>query len=186
MIGGVRVVMLEAPQALLDERPAKGLDGSDEMWEGELHMVPPASEAHQDVAGRLYRVLATLAEARGLVARYETGVFRPGTDKDYRVPDQLYASPEVRSERGFEGAASLVVEILSPNDETYRKLDWYASVGVAEVLVIEPFTRRVELFTNVDGRMESVVPAVIECLGVGAETIDGILRLTWDGGTADI
>jgi hypothetical protein len=38
-IGPVRAVMLEVPQALLDERRAHGLDKSDEMWDGELHMV---------------------------------------------------------------------------------------------------------------------------------------------------
>ena len=81
--------------------------------------------------------------------------------------------PERRSDRGIEGAASLVVEILSPYDETYAKLDWYASVGVGEVLVIEPETRRVELFANRDGRMVPVEPVVIECLGVRAETVDG-------------
>jgi hypothetical protein len=31
--------MLEVPQALLDERRAHGLDKSDEMWDGELHLV---------------------------------------------------------------------------------------------------------------------------------------------------
>ena len=178
--------MLEAPQALLDERRSKGLDKSDEMWEGELHMVPPPSDRHQELAGRLYRVLAPLAEARGLVARYEGGLFRPGVDDDWRVPDQAYARPELRSERGIEGAAALVVEILSPYDETYVKLDWYASVGVAEVLVIDPDTRRVELFANRDGRMEPVEPAQIQALDVRAETVDGVLRLTWDGGTATI
>lgn len=80
-----------------------------------------------------------------------------------------------------------MVEILSPNDETYRKLDWYASVGVGEVLVIEPVTRRVELFAIGDGRMSAVdPPLVIECLVVSAETVDGVLRLTWDGGTTQI
>ena len=116
--------MLDVPQALLDERRARGADRWDEMWDGELHMV--------------------------------------------------------------EGAASLVVEILSPDDETYRKLVWYASVGVGEVLVIEPLTRRVELFANRDGKMVPVEPVVIECLGVRADTIDGKLRLAWEGGTADI
>jgi Uma2 family endonuclease len=142
------------------------------MWDGELHMVPRPSEQHQAIGTALVVALAPLAEARGLLARYETGLFRPDVDDDYKVPDQLYARPELRSERGIEGGASLVVEILSPNDETYAKLDWYASasVGVGEVLVIEPETRRVELFANRDGRMVAVEPVVIECLGVGAET----------------
>ncbi len=178
--------MLEVPQALLDERRAKGLDKSDEMWEGELHMVPPPSERHQDVAWRLVRVLGPIAEARGLVVRYETGVFRPGVTNDWRVPDQVYARPELRSERGIEGRAELIVEILSPNDETYQKLDWYASVGVAEVLVVDPDTRRVELYANGDGRMERVEPVVIEALGVRAETVADTLRLTWEGGAAEI
>jgi len=178
--------MLEVPQALLDERRARGADRWDEMWEGELHMVPPPSEQHQAVGTKLVRVLAPLAEARGLQARYETGLFRPGVDDDYKVPDQLYARPALRSDRGFEGAASLVVEILSPNDETYAKLDWYAGVGVAEVLVVDPESRRVELFANRGGHMAAVEPVVIECLGVTAETVDGTLRLTWEGGSADI
>jgi Uma2 family endonuclease len=150
-------------------------------------MVPSPSERHQAVAAELFLVLAPLAKARGLLPRYDpTALYRPGVDNDYRVPDQVFASPEVRSERGIEGAASLVVEILSPNDETYRKLDWYAGVGVGEVLVIDPDTRRVELFANRDRRMLIVEPAFIECLGVRAETVEGMLRLTWDGGTADI
>jgi Uma2 family endonuclease len=179
--------MLEVPQALLDERRAKGLDKSDEMWEGELHMVPPPSDRHQEVGAELFMVLAPLAKQRGLLPRYDpAGLFRPGVDNDWRVPDQMYARPEHRSERGIEGRASLVVEILSPHDETYQKLDWYASVGVGEVLVIEPMTRRVELYRNRAGRMERVEPVVIEALGVTAETFDGTLRLSWDGGTADI
>ena len=179
--------MLEAPQALLDERRSKGLDKSDEMWQSELHMVPPPLDRHQEVALALLRVLMPLAEERGLIARYESGLFRPGVDNDWRVPDQTYARRELRSERGIEGAAALVVEILSPNDETYKKLGFYASVGIGEVLVIEPVTRGVELFANRDGKMTPVEPPlVIQALGVTAETVDGVARLTWDGGAADI
>jgi Uma2 family endonuclease len=161
------------------------------MWEGELHMVPPPSDEHQALGAELFLVLGPLAKSRGLLPRYDpTGLFRPGADDDWRIPDQQYARPEVVSPRGIEGAASLVVEILSPHDETYRKLDWYASVGVGEVLVIDPASRRAELFANRDGRMVAVEPVdgalLIEALGVRAETVDGALRLTWDGGTADI
>jgi Uma2 family endonuclease len=178
--------MLEVPQALLDERRARGADRWDEMWEGELHMVPPPSEHHQAIGTALIVALTPLAAARGLVARYETGLFRPGVDDDYRVPDQVYASPTLRSQRGIEGGASLVVEILSPNDETHQKLDWYAGAGVGEVLVIEPVTRRVELFANRDGKMVPVEPVTVQCLGVRAATVEGKLRLSWEGGSADI
>lgn len=180
--------MLEVPQALLDERRRKGLDKSDEMWHGELHMVPPPSADHQAVGVELFLILGPLAKQLGLDPWYDpTGLFRPGTDNDWRVPDQMYAHPSCRSKRGVEGAAALVVEILSPPDETYEKLDWYASVGVGEVLVVDPATKRVELYANRDGRMEPVEPVVvIRALGVRAETVDGTLRLAWEGGTADI
>lgn len=179
--------MLEVPQALLDERRARGADRWDEMWEGELHMVPPPSGEHQRLGSELFLILGPLAKARGLVPFYDaTGLFRPGVEDDWRAPDSAFARPEIVSQRGIEGAASLVVEILSPGDETYRKLDWYAAVGVGEVLVIEPLTRGVELFANRGGRMGPVTPAVIECLDVRAGTVDGTLRLAWEGGTADI
>ncbi len=150
-------------------------------------MVPLPSMDHQRVGSELFLVLGPLAKVRGLVPFYDTtGLFRPGRDDDWRCPDSTYVDPEHLSERGVEGRASLVVEILSSYDETYRKLDWYAGVGVGEVLVIDPDTRRVELFANRDGRMVAVEPVAIECLGVRAETVEGKLRLTWDGGTADI
>ncbi len=67
----------------------------------------------------------TPGHAPGLVARYETGLYQPGTDDDHRVPDLLVAAPERRSRRSVvEGATELVVEIHSLGDESYVKLDW--------------------------------------------------------------
>ncbi len=36
------------------------------------------------------------------------------------------------------GTADLVVEVRSPDDESYAKLDFYAAKGVREVLVLHP------------------------------------------------
>ena len=36
----MRAVLLEVPEAMLDERRRLGHDGRDEMWDGVLHMVP--------------------------------------------------------------------------------------------------------------------------------------------------
>jgi Uma2 family endonuclease len=40
--------------------------------------------------------------------------------------------------------AEVVVELRSPDDETYAKLDWYARLGVGQVLVVDVATRRAE------------------------------------------
>jgi Uma2 family endonuclease len=48
------------------------------------------------------------------------------------------------------GGPNLVVEIWSPNDDTYAKLPFYAGLGVDEVLVIDREPRNPELFHLVD------------------------------------
>ena len=103
------------PESLLAERRSRGLDRRDELWTGVLHMVPPPGDAHQGLSTELVMLLGPLAKRRGLVPRVETGLFR--NSADYRVPDQLYRRSDAGSTRGAE-SAELVVEILSPQDET--------------------------------------------------------------------
>jgi Uma2 family endonuclease len=187
----MRVVMLEAPhevQAMLDERRRLGLDGRDEMWDGVLHMVPPAGGPHQRFGTRFVMTVGPLAERRGLVPHVETGLFR--TSDDYRVPDQLYSRPEHLSDRGVEGA-QLVVEVRSDRDETYDKIPWYAQVGVHEMLVVHPHDRRVELFRALGGQLVPVQSGsdgelTSEVLGITLRTVDGKLEITWDGGSATV
>ncbi|MGH9157919.1 MAG: Uma2 family endonuclease [Acidimicrobiales bacterium] len=187
----MKAVVLEVPESLLEERRRRGADRWDEMWDGVLHMVPPPSGDHQRLGGLLFRVMAPLADAAGLVAHYETGLFRPGVDRDYRVPDHTYARPDQVSRRGVEGGAPLVVEIRSPGDESYEKLDWFAAMAVGEVLVIEPDTRAVELFALRGDRLVLVQagPDGVALAAVAARlaTRDGpVLEVTWDGGAARI
>ncbi|MEO6120690.1 MAG: Uma2 family endonuclease [Acidimicrobiales bacterium] len=187
----MRAVLLEVPQSMIDERRRTGADRWDEEWDGELHMAPPPSGDHQQLGSRLLRVLGPLAEARGLVAVYETGLFRAGAERDYRIPDHTYARADQLSRRGVEGGPPLVIEIRSPADETYEKLDWYAAQGVGEVLVIEPDTRAVELFVLRGGRLVLVQGGSegvrIAALEVTVAAVAGpLLRLSWDGGSADI
>lgn len=178
--------MLEAPQAMLDERRRLGQDKRDEVWDGVLYIVPPPGDAHQEFSYLFMKVVGPLAEARGLLPRSEPGLYR--TEADYRVPDLAYALPEHRSERGLE-CAQLVGEIRSPRDQSYEKLDFYAQVGVQEVLILHPRPRRVELYRNVAGRMLPVQPGAgvfSEVLGISLHVEDDELVLSWDGGSARI
>jgi len=67
----------------------------------------------------------------------------------------------------------LVIEIHSPDDETYKKLPWYAKQGVREVVVINRDTRKVELFRNKEGQMvlEAASPQAAEL-----ETVPLVLK----------
>lgn len=187
----MRTVLLEPEGpvlAALERRSHLGLDGRDETWEGVVHVVPPASGGHQRLGARVLMRLGPVAESRGLVASYETGLF--AADEDYRVPDQLYCRPDQVSDRGAEGA-ELVVEVRSPRDETYAKLGFYAARGVREVLVLHPGEERVELFRAVGDAMAPVTSdregAVrSEVLGVRLVPRPGGLRLEWDGGSAQV
>ena len=187
----MRVVMLEAPrevEAMLDERRRLGLDVRDEMWGGVLHIVPPPGDAHGEFSLEFVFVVGPIAKRRGLVPRMETGLFR--SDDDYRVPDQLYRRPDQGSDRGAEGA-ELVVEVRSPRDESYEKIDFYSGSGVREMIVAHPMERRVELFRSVGGRLMPVQPGpdgehTSEVLGITMRTVDGKLEITWDGGSATV
>lgn len=151
----MRAVMLEVPEALLEQRRRSGADRWDEVWEGVLHMVPPPSDPHQAFGTYLLLALGPIAAAVGLEPRYEGGYFRAADD--YRQPDLLFARHEHFTQRGLEGPAELVVEILSPGDESRDKVSFYATMSVSEVLLVDPITREFELLgLATDGSYEPV------------------------------
>jgi Uma2 family endonuclease len=126
----MRAVMIEPPEHLLAERRRLGLDRRDEVWDGVLHMPPMPSTRHQGLGAKLVATLMPLAERRGWNLFDEIGLYR--RDDDYRGPDVAIADPKDVTERGLEGHAELVIEILSPADESRDKLPFYAKCGVPE------------------------------------------------------
>lgn len=121
-------------QALLDSRRRSGIDRMDEVWDGVLHMVPAPDYDHGRIEAYLHEVIGPLARAAGLemIGQSNLGV----SEHDFRVPDSALHP------RGTSGVwhetAPLVIEIVSPNDETWLKLPFYAAHGVQEVLILDP------------------------------------------------
>jgi Uma2 family endonuclease len=181
----MNAVWLDVPEEFLEERRRLGHDKRDELWEGVLHMVPPASFIHGSISDDLLFALRPIAQRRGLLGRSaQTGVFDPQVDKSYRVPDVVIARPEHVSERGLE-SAELVVEVLSPNDESRKKFDFYARVGVREVWLIDPATRATEIYELAGNAYRTVAfeanRAASPLLGVTLEIVDGPLLRLCDG-----
>jgi Uma2 family endonuclease len=120
-------------EAFIERRRRLGQDKHDEVWQGDYHMAPYAHPWHGYVEGEIARALGPAAMRRGLVP---TGGFNLGEANDFRVPDAgVHESlPRVL----YVPTALLVVEVLSPDDESWEKLPFYAGRGVREVLMVDP------------------------------------------------
>ena len=143
--GSMRTVVLgpRPPelQSLIERRHQLGIDLFDEVWEGAYHMAPAPNAAHAYLDDVLAVLLHPYAVAAGLVG---TGPFNLGGPDDYRVPDRGYHDGRPRGT--WVPTAAIVVEIVSPDDETYEKFDFYARHGVIEILVADPSARTLTIW----------------------------------------
>jgi Uma2 family endonuclease len=139
----VRTLLPDPPPApfdkLLAERERSGADRRDEVWEGVLHMSPPASSAHEQLVHDLHVLLDAPTRAAGLKI---TGSVAIGVQDDYRVPDLALHRPPLASQ--WHPSAAVVVEVISPGDESRQKLGFYAARGVEELVLVDPAARSVE------------------------------------------
>ncbi len=138
------VVLGEPPGPLrswLERRRALGLDRFDEVWEGEYHVAPEAHGRHGDADDQLAALLRPRARAAGL---WGSGPLNLGSPGDYRVPDRAYLRR--RATEVWNPSAAIVVEILSPGDESYAKLGFYHRLGVEEILIVDPLHHAVEWY----------------------------------------
>lgn len=183
------------PQLLewLEERRRLGLDKRDEVWNGVLHVVPPASTHHQRFERDLEITLLPIATALGLDVIHEVGVFdRVGNWKNFRAPDVVVAAPAFISDRGIEARAEIVIEVLSPDDDSRKKFDFYAGCGIPELWLVHPITRAIEVYVLGAGAYaEQPVAAdgTIEAprLGLQLRVVTGPrLQLGWAGGSAEL
>ena len=138
--------------ALLERRRRLGLDHRDEMWEGVYRMNPPPSFAHQRIAEQLAMLLAPPARAAGLEALIRE--FGLGEPNDYRVPDGGLHRPGASGV--WHPTAALVIEIVSPGDESWAKLPFYAAHAVDELLIVDPQERSVSWLGLADGEYRPI------------------------------
>lgn len=149
-------------EALMERRRRAGVDRLDEVWQGVLHMVPARSFEHALIAQQLALRLDGPARAAGLLTVMSE--FNLGeSEHDFRVPDGgLHRA-------GASGVwlptAALVVEIISPDDESRQKLPFYAEHHVDEVLLVDPAQRSVAWLALRDGEYAPVEHSGLIALG---------------------
>jgi len=171
----MRTLILDPPtaglQELLERRRHCGLDRLDEVWDGVLHMVPAPSFEHANVTQQLAVILDGPARAAGLIPTM--GEFNLGeSEHDFRVPDGGVHRPGASG--NWLPTAALVVEIISPGDESWDKLPFYAAHAVDEVLILDPATRAIDWLALHEGEYRPIERSRLIELAVSdlAEGID--------------
>ena len=122
-----------------------------EILDGELFVTPAPSRIHQRAVLRLAAVLDAHVTAHALgevdIAPFDVVL----SDPSIVQPDILFVAADrfaAFSARGFEGAPTLVVEVLSPGTahvDRNRKLQLYARHAVPYYWIVDPEARTIDV-----------------------------------------
>jgi Uma2 family endonuclease len=136
-------------------------DFIEEVVDGEILIMPPNKLQHALIAQRIYKALDAQLDAREvLVLATVFGLVIRKAPLTSRVPDvAVFRKSMIVEQDGYiHSAPQLVVEVLSPGNtrrERERKLADYASLGVAEMWVVSPEARTVEVLYLESGFLRS-------------------------------
>ncbi|HTC61072.1 MAG TPA: Uma2 family endonuclease, partial [Solirubrobacteraceae bacterium] len=104
------------------------------------------------------------APARAAGLQPTVSIFNLGDSKnDFRVPDGGLHRPGAAEM--WHPTAALVLEIVSPGDETWEKLPFYAAHHVDEILILDPDTHQVHWLGLTADRYEPIERSALIELG---------------------
>ncbi len=147
---------------IIARRKRTGADRWDEVWDGVYMIMPLPNDEHQGIVSGLIFVLETV------IGRVDLGKVRPGVNisdrnhdwkRNYRGPDVvvfLSGTTAVNHDSFWLGGPDFAVEILSKGDRARKKLDFYASVNVRELLIVDRYPWSLDLYRLRDGVYELV------------------------------
>lgn len=169
-------------RTLIAERRSKGLDLHDEVWDGMYIIMPNPNVEHQDLVFGVGFPLRQVIQDEGL-GRVFPGVNVSDRIEDwehnYRIPDVavfLNSGAAECHDTFWFGGPDFGVEIVSPDDRSRQKLEFYQKTGTRELLLIDRNPWRLELYRLNQG----------DLVLVGTSTLDDpqqlrstVLALTW-------
>jgi Uma2 family endonuclease len=129
-----------------------GGDRYDEVWDGVYVMSPLANVEHQILATRLAAVIQMaigLGNAGTAIAGVNVSDRERDWTKNYRCPDVaviLEGCPAKNCGTHWFGGPDFLVEIVSDDDLSRQKFDFYASIKVRELLIVDRMPWALELY----------------------------------------
>jgi Uma2 family endonuclease len=188
--GATTMQLMMIPQEefeeLLRDRRECGGDRYDEVWHGVYVMSPIADNDHQAIATELSAALLLALQlnvGRKVLAGTNVSDQDENWTKNFRCPDVAVFLPGCSAEdRGTHwfGGPDFAVEVISADDRSREKIDFYSQVGVRELLLVDRKPWRLELYRSGDGALRRVGVAALEPSGavLVSEVLPVSFRLT--------
>lgn len=172
------------------QRKASGGDRYDEVWEGTYVMAPLANLEHQHLAMRLAAILDELFGRTGqaqVFAGANVSDREKGWDKNFRCPDVVVAFHGGRARHcgtHWCGGPDFLTEIISRDDKSRDKFEFYARIGVRELLLVDRDPWALELYQlqgselKLAGASTLADPVILSSpvLGVSLRLVPGEVR----------
>jgi Uma2 family endonuclease len=150
----------QVEERLKEERQASGADRYDEVWEGVYMMAPLANNEHQELQLGLAAAIKVAVGWNG-PARVLAGANVSDREDDwefnYRIPDVVVVYPGGAARdcgTHWCGGPDFCVEIASRGDRSRDKTDFYARIGVRELMLVDRNPWALELYRLTAGRLE--------------------------------
>jgi len=138
-----------------------------EWVDGEVIIMSPANDDHEDLFGWLLSVLRLHVRHRdaGFIRGGNTQI-RLAAQRRRRIPDILFIEKSRRDivrRNHIEGPPDLAIEIVSPDSQSRdrrEKFFEYQAGGVREYWIIDPLSEKVELYSlSGDGTYQLIPPS---------------------------
>ena len=148
--------------SLIRDRRKSGGDRYDEVWDGVYVMSPLADNEHQSLAIKLGSIIEWAIGSNPDVLVFQgcnVSNRAKRWKRNYRCPDVavfLPGNPAENCGTHWYGGPDFAVEIESPFDRSREKFDFYAQVGVGELLFVARRPWSLELLRRVGNEWELI------------------------------
>ncbi len=129
-------------------------EGNYEIIDGERRDMTPTGFEHGDFESSLSEILRKHLKSKGYIAVGEVGIVIKRSPFRLRAADVVYISKEKSPEKPkgmLEIPPDLIIEIISESNtqwEIAERVKDYLSIGVNKVVLVDPFTETVTVFTH--------------------------------------